>query len=89
MTTEADVKTLLRRLDAAFTEGRFDEIGAEMDGLDVGAMDPTLVVVWLSITYPATHYLGVARESLVARARVRLEATIGVDRTTNILSRLG
>lgn len=89
MTIEQEMKVLIRRVDSAFQEGRFSEVADEMGVLDVDTMDPNLVVGWLSFTYPARRQLGDARVAYVARAKVRLEATIGPDRTANILSRLG
>lgn len=89
MTTEAELKALIRRLDTAFVEGRFDEVGQEMDTLETASMGPDLVVGWLSFSYAARRQLGEHRASYVGRAKVRLEATIGPERTSNILSRLG
>lgn len=82
------MREIFRSCDKAFCEGRFEEVGRQMDALDLTQLGPNLTVGWLSCTYPATRQLGDYRVRLVNRAEPLLVAQIGAERTANILSRL-
>lgn len=89
MSDEARMKEILRTCDTAFKEGRFEEIGLTLDGLDLKALGPNLLVGWLSFTYPARRQLGEYRKRLVERVRPLLVEHIGEEPVARIYSRLG
>lgn len=89
MSDEDRMREILRTCDKAFKEGRFEEIGLALDGLDLQDLGPNLLVGWLSVTYPATRQLGDHRVKFVERVRPLLVGHIGEERVANIMSRLG
>ena len=88
MSDESRMREIFRSCDKAFCEGRFEEVGQQMDTLDLAQLGLNLTVGWLSATYPATRQLGDYRVRFVARVEPFLIAQIGAERTANILSRL-
>lgn len=89
MSDEERMREVLRTCDTAFKEGRFEEIGLALDGLDLKDLGPNLLVGWLSATYPATRQLGEHRVKFVERVCPLLVEHIGEERVARIMSRLG
>lgn len=81
-----EVFAIYDRVDQLHREGRFADVDAILEALDVGGSETIVLLAYVSITRPARTELR-AREAFVARVRERL-TRVDPERVDDLLAGL-